>query len=504
MNQELNIVINAQDRTKEAFGSSQSAFTSFKKKVDDLQPTFKKMATIGTVAFGAITASAISMVNAYSDAEADMTVANSSLKNSIEGMTKAQKMLYSESGKTADVMKEVGEAMKLAGEKAAKLGFDDEGASKSFAKLFAITKDSEKATKELAIAQDLARLKGISLEDATQKLVMVHSGATKELKALGIAVDENATAEQNLESIRKSAMNTAEDYAKTTKGQMEIMQVSLGNLKESIGASLQPAIAKILETVQPLIERFAKWAEQNPDLLAKIIMVAGAIAGLVAVLGTLGMILPAIIAFFALLTAPVLVIIGIIVALGVAIYSIIGIFNILKNDSALVWEGIKITINEKITAIKNTITTVLNGIKLVWTTVWTAIKGFFVDIWNAITNTAQSAIQKIKNFLQPVIDMVDKVISKLQSIGQSVGGSIKSAVSKIGNAVGINDGIVQNGQVITTHPDDYIIATKTPESLGGRGGIVVNIMGGNYLDEYAAEKFGNIIISKLQTQMRGS
>lgn len=40
----------------------------------------------------------------------------------------------------------------------------------------------------------------------------------------------------------------------------------------------------------------------------------------------------------------------------------------------------------------------------------------------------------------------------------------------------INDGIVQNGKVITTHPDDYLIAMKNPNSLGG-GGVIVNVYG---------------------------
>ncbi len=40
---------------------------------------------------------------------------------------------------------------------------------------------------------------------------------------------------------------------------------------------------------------------------------------------------------------------------------------------------------------------------------------------------------------------------------------------------GINDGIVQNGKIITTHPDDYLIATKDPSSLGGKANIAINV-----------------------------
>lgn len=39
----------------------------------------------------------------------------------------------------------------------------------------------------------------------------------------------------------------------------------------------------------------------------------------------------------------------------------------------------------------------------------------------------------------------------------------------------MNDGVVQNGKLISTHPDDYIIATKDPGSLGGKANVVVNV-----------------------------
>ena len=40
----------------------------------------------------------------------------------------------------------------------------------------------------------------------------------------------------------------------------------------------------------------------------------------------------------------------------------------------------------------------------------------------------------------------------------------------------MNDGVVQNGKVISTNPDDYIIATKHPEALGTNGGGQANVV----------------------------
>ena len=45
------------------------------------------------------------------------------------------------------------------------------------------------------------------------------------------------------------------------------MRESFGNLQESIGASLTPALQQLLSVVQPVIEKFTAWAENNPQLL---------------------------------------------------------------------------------------------------------------------------------------------------------------------------------------------------------------------------------------------
>jgi len=505
MEQTLQIILNAKDATASAFNSARGGLDAFKGKVESMEPTFKKMALAGTVAFGAITAVVVSSLKESAAAQADMAVANTTLENALKSLSgDALANLQKQAGSTAGGLKFLQGAMGEASKAALNLGFDDEAASKSFAKLFQVTKDTAQANKELQVAMDMARAKGISLEDATQKLVMVHSGATKALKAEGLAIDENADALTNINSLAQTYANQASTYASTAAGQFDIFKEKLNNVKQAVGDSLSPAFQKALSALQPMIDKFTAWAEKNPDLLAKIILIAGGIAGLVAVMGTLGLILPPIIAFFGLLSAPVLAVAAAIAGIVWIVIECIRIFNMLKNDGDLIWLGIKTSIQEKIQAVQDVITKVINAIKTVWTTVWTSIRDFFKNIWDTITTTAKAAINSIKDFLAPIINMVDNVISKLASIGKSVGGTIKGAINKVGNVLGINDGIVQNGQIITTHPDDYIVATKDPSSLGGRGGITVNINGGQYLSEAAALEIGDHIVKALQMQMRAA
>jgi hypothetical protein len=61
--------------------------------------------------------------------------------------------------------------------------------------------------------------------------------------------------------------------AKTAAGQFKILKNSLDETKESIGAALLPA----LQTVLPYLQRFADWAQKNPQAF---LYVAGTIAAI--------------------------------------------------------------------------------------------------------------------------------------------------------------------------------------------------------------------------------
>jgi hypothetical protein len=75
---------------------------------------------------------------------------------------------------------------------------------------------------------------------------------------------------------------------------------------------------------------------------------------------------------------------------------------------------------------------------------------------------------------------------------------ISSKVTKVNDAI-----ISPRGDIISTHPDDYIIATKTPEKLGnGKGGVTVVIQGGTYIDPQSARKIGDEIIKALELQYK--
>ena len=343
------------------FGSDQNQLTitlalqdSFSKELDkakenlnDFSLNMKKVAAVGTVAFTAFAAIGIKSIQAFSESQKEMAIATKAVDNALEamsagGLNKIQK----EAGIGADIFDHVKKKMNEVGKAAIKLGYDDESASVSFAKLFQISGDVSTAQKDLKLAMDLSAFSGRSLEETTKAIAMTYAGGGRVLKEFGLQIDENATAQDILAEANKKVGGTAEELSKTYAKQAEILQIQFGNLQETIGSALAPALTKILEIISPLIQRFSDWAEANPELLANIVLIGGAVSALVAGVGLLGMALPGIIAGFGLLSAPVLIVAGIVTAFIGTIYALNESFKILQNDSGLVWDGIKIMLKD--------------------------------------------------------------------------------------------------------------------------------------------------------------
>lgn len=161
------------------------------------------------------------------------------------------------------------------------------------------------------------------------------------------------------------------------------------------------------------------------------------------------------------------------------------IAHIIKN-----WDTIKTKTSE-----------VWNAIKDATTQAWDSVKDYFVGIWDDIKGVFNSAIDSIMKKLDPLINAIDRIKSGASSIGNSVGKSLNSLGSSLNKGIGVNDAIISpDGRIITTHPDDYLIATKNPAELVGAGGtgnsggatIHLTITGNTFVGrEGIAEQIGN-------------
>lgn len=97
---------------------------------------------------------------------------------------------------------------------------------------------------------------------------------------------------------------------------------------------------------------------------------------------------------------------------------------------------------------------------------------------------------------------VEKEIAYYNQLADAIsrarsGGTVGAVNYSMGKIVTkVNDAIISpNGNVIETHPNDYLIATKNPGELGGGGGVVVNVYG---------DVTGTEIVDKVQKAIMGN
>jgi len=138
-------------------------------------------------------------------------------------------------------------AIKDAEQAAIALGFQDDDLDLSLAKVVAATHDVRKGLDVMRVAEDLARFKHISLQDAADALVKVEAGQYRVLKSLGIQLPKNATAEEALAAVEKVASGQAAAYTETYAGRQDVLNAKLNEQQEIIGERLVPIQLKFNE-----------------------------------------------------------------------------------------------------------------------------------------------------------------------------------------------------------------------------------------------------------------
>ena len=128
-----------------------------------------------------------------------------------------------------------------------KSGFSDDAIRESLSRLVAVTHDVDKAFALQATAMDLARYKGISLEEASVALIKVEGGQYRALKELGIVLKAGASQTEALAAVQRVAGGQMAAYMETTAGKAELLGNKLDDLQEELGAKLTPAFTTATE-----------------------------------------------------------------------------------------------------------------------------------------------------------------------------------------------------------------------------------------------------------------
>jgi hypothetical protein len=158
------------------------------------------------------------------------------------------------------------------------LGFGGEEAAAGFDILFRATGDLEGAQNLLATSADLARVKNISLADASSIIAKASQGSAKAFKEMGIQLDTSLPKAQMLEKgmaeLNARIGGQAIAYTETFAGQLAVTKEKFADVAETLGTTLMPYLKGFLD----LITKTVEWVKQNSSwlsILAGVILTVG-------------------------------------------------------------------------------------------------------------------------------------------------------------------------------------------------------------------------------------
>jgi hypothetical protein len=308
---------------------AQKEFAQLETVGQKAQFAIKKAAVPAAAALGAVVAVIGDSVKAAIEDEA----AQASLARQIKASAKAS------DSQVASVEKYISSLAKSA-------AISDDEARPAFQKLIVATKDVAKATELMNLATDVAAATGKPLVDVTDALARAQAGNMKALSALSpeikAMIKDGASLAEVQAVLAKNFGGAGEAAANTAAGGMKKLGIAFAETKESIGAAFLPIMLKL----QPVLEKFANWAQENPDLLAAVI------AGM----GILAVSILAVNAAMAL--NPAVAITAGIIALGVAIVAAYKKFDGFR-------EVVRVVVNAVAAYVENFVNAFIKGINLV-------------------------------------------------------------------------------------------------------------------------------------------
>ncbi len=302
------------------------------------------------------------------------------------------------------------------GKSAVQLGFDDEDAQVSLARFVAAGQKVPAAMREVAIAQDLARAKGVDLNTATTALATGLTGSLRPLKSLGIVIppvtshmdelraahvgvkgpidaaaaahakylDKLATGQSVIGATSAVVKGQGEAFAGTAAGGMEKFSVQLENLKESIGGKLLPALTTVVNFIN------TNWNSIG-QVMTQVFNVS-----------------------------------------KIAIQNFITPFRVLWDLLHGDWSGAW-------NAFKAPGVAAINAVKGIMNTLVSLLRGPAAAAWQAISNAARTAWQKVTGAVSDIVGTVRGAVGRVGSAARAIGTAIVTGivnkVKTIGGAV---------------------------------------------------------------------
>lgn len=265
---------------------------------------------------------------------------------------------------------------------------------------------------------------GKSLSDGLAETQDKILNATNQTEALNAAAEVFGTkgAVRMVDAIQRGVLNlndlggaasdsqgTVETTFENTLDPIDEETVALNNAKLAMaefGGAISEAVAPILETLVPIIQKVAKWFSGLSETSKTIIVVIGGIAIVISqLLPILAVVAGGIAAAggaMAFLTGVLLPVTGIITGIIAVVAAVVAV---IKN-----WGDITDWLSEKWNAFKDWMSGLWDTISEKIQDVWSGIKDFFADIWQQIYNVIEGPLKFIEGTIGAVMYAIYAVI----------------------------------------------------------------------------------------------
>lgn len=154
-------------------------------------------------------------------------------------------------------------------------GITDSVYRKSLENLVRGTKDVGIAMRDMNLVMDIATATGIDSATVADALAKAYQGNFKALRTLSpemaTMIKDGASLSEVMDVLGGTFGGATAKNAETAAGKMAILKNSISETTESIGAALLP----VVEAVIPVLQKFADWAQKNPQAF---LYIAGAIS----------------------------------------------------------------------------------------------------------------------------------------------------------------------------------------------------------------------------------
>ena len=157
-------------------------------------------------------------------------------------------------------------------------GITDTQYRKSLEALVRGTKDVNLAMKDMNLVMDISTALQMDSTTVADALAKAYQGNFKALRTLSpemaTMIKEGATLDEVMNVLGGTFGGATAMNAETAAGKMAILKNSISETKESIGAALLPVVQAVL----PVLQKFADWAQKNPNAFLAIAAAIGLVA----------------------------------------------------------------------------------------------------------------------------------------------------------------------------------------------------------------------------------